>query len=255
MNAKFKVTRGLKYPVGKQYCNGDSFYSLSIEGDTENPMDFIDKNRTKIEEYFYEKLQEDAERYKDFLKERESVQRVSTINNKRYPHVTNIITPDMPPIPHIMEHAYYGTKLDEAMKQYIDKGITAVDWDEQKNVKLNLDDMVAGAIRQIESNKLELSRHSVKCLNEDFIYCGELDATGSLGGASVVIDFKKTKNVSKALKEKYFMQIAAYAACSETLVDAMVIVTPYDIFVEGDTIGYFQKFLLCRGAYKERFGI
>jgi hypothetical protein len=72
---------------------------------------------------------------------------------------------------------------------------------------------------------------------------------------NVLVDFKKTKNIQGAIKNKYFMQLAAYSKCLDDI-DAIIIINPYaEPIIETNIDKYFGMFLIERGVYKERFGV
>jgi hypothetical protein len=169
-----------------------------------------------------------------------------------FPHVTNIITPDKPQIPNIDDHAKLGTAYDEQMKQLMKHGKYDV-YEEKLAFEYDFRTMMTGSIKNINDMRIVMVSDSLKIRHEGYKFCGEMDALVKFMDGIWLLDFKKTKNVTKDLREKYFKQIAAYASTQENI-EGGIIFTPYEVIVEGHLQPYWEKFLVDRGIYKQRFG-
>lgn len=185
--------------------------------------------------------------------------RVTVINGVSYPHVTSIITPITPLIPDIDKHGEVGTYLDQAFKSYIEEGVFALPQNDLSDKWLDmLKECVLKMGKRMDAikDKIELKNHSIKIVNNEHVYCGEMDAEGKYEGEAAIFDCKKTKTLDKNMVEKYFMQISAYAKAYSKDVKCLVILSPYkDPVVTRETDKYFDMFLAKRAAYKEIYGI
>lgn len=199
--------------------------------------------------------------------------RFSEIDGVKYPHVTDIISLGVTPkIPHIKEHAYHGTFLDRAIKNYIDTGILAVpegfETQETPNIKKTTHDLLIDAGKKLKELKdvLHFNGHTLAGVNHTHRYIGEMDAWGVYKGKKVLIDIKKTKSITGDILEKYLMQVSAYAnfeSVSNGKADGFtyegaLIFSPYcePIFIDMKQISeYFKKFLEKREQFKQKFGM
>jgi len=246
-------------PSGLPYSNINPSYTLTREfEDTLDPSE-MDVELRDMKDYIDGKIKSDFDMYMDFMKQKGCEDhRFTEIEGVKTPHVTNIITPDRPAIPHIEEHAILGTGLDTATKKFIDTGEWTVPQIEPTpNVKVTIDELVMLMSEWFEKNPLvRMTNHSIYVHNKEFCYCGELDSLGFIGEDSCIFDVKKTKVITKELYSKYFQQMAAYAKCLEVEPDLMCIVSPYnEPIIEANVERYFNKFLINRGRYRERFNI
>lgn len=276
-NRRLRVsyTNGATIPSGKNYANQKPSYTITQEIDIDDPMwerklveqeakeqigwmknyvdDMVKKDMSNMKESFgYEPLPEHH--------------RITVIDGVKYPHVTNIITPDRPKIKFLDEHAELGTKLDEVMKIYIDTGIYAYDdFEDKGNISQTFDEVFSEMyLNHLQEgcnsalfNSINLYTHSIKVVSDgEYNYCGELDALATCKvRGQCIVDFKKTKNLTRTLQKKYFMQMAAYSNAMETKPDNMIIVTPYTYIISRDIDSYIRSFMSKRKEYKMRFGI
>ena len=186
--------------------------------------------------------------------------RFDIINEVKFPHVSEVISPEPPPIPHLNDHGELGTHFDGCGKVWIDTGIWAYqDFKDRGNIKSTWDDLYLKMAEWIElyGSQFTFEGHSKKVINDDFVYTGEMDAWGKFGAYRAIFDFKKTEKLGP-MKEKYYMQMAAYAKSlpKEEQPQCMVIISPFNEPVpEMNIDGYYEKFLFLRGEYKGRFGI
>ena len=190
--------------------------------------------------------------------------RFTLINGKPCPHVTNIITPVTPKIPHIEEHALQGKWLDGCFKNLIDEGIFAplvLDAPKTLNIAPLSDLFSKGrewVAKWVKYGEIEFMGHSRKVFNKEYWFCGELDSTGLYHSKQAIHDFKKTKNLTKALAEKYFIQMGGYSLSDELPLDPvyLVICSPYNPpMATEDVKGYQNKFLALREKYRKEYGV
>jgi len=237
-------------------------YSYSVEyEDSDLPQDkmdvFIDDEIGKIRDKINTLIAEDITR----IKQPPNL-RIEVVDGVKYPHVTDIISLGITPaIPHIEEHAYLGNLLDACMKEFVDEG-TIVYPDNIRptpNITVTFTD-IFDALRgwwKEYGSQMHFDRHSVKGINTVHRYLGELDATGTYHSKKAIFDFKKTKKISGELKDKYFMQMAAYANFDKTTKpEVLVICSPFNPPIVTDEIGkYYEMFLAKRKEYKTKFGV
>lgn len=184
--------------------------------------------------------------------------RFTVIDGVKYPHVTNIITPETPKIPDIEKHGEVGTLLDKCCKAYIEEGIITYPEEIKLEGKwlLMFEECFKGMTKRLEEMKAyKFEAHSLKVHNAPLNYCGELDAIGMFKKKTCIFDFKKTKNLD-VMEDKYFMQMAAYSGCLEKPVDLLVIVNPYEAPRVTDKVShYFDMFKVKRQEYRDKYGI
>lgn len=251
-----------------QYGSEDVFSSISHEITSEKTL--TGKQLTKYQQSLEELVREAVKREANLIRGGSqtvtlpSDHRFTEINGKPCPHVTNIITPAKPTyIKHLKEHGLQGTWLDGCFKNLISEGVLAPTSETPQTPNLgSVKPLYEAAEKWVEKyvkqGEVELISHSGKVFNEKHWFCGEYDAMGLYRGKLAIFDFKKTKKVSKALEEKYFMQMAAYSMSDD--IDAspvvMVICSPYNPpIVSEDIKTYREKFLKAREEYKTNFGI
>ena len=191
--------------------------------------------------------------------------RVYTYNGKKYPHVTDIITPDSLPIPDW--HMAVGTEIDLFMKAFFTKVPYKVKDDNMcVEAKANLKECVEAAQSWLMTfgTDMDMQNLDTKILNPDDVFVGTEDMEAIYNNMYSVVDFKKSKNLTKALKDKYFMQMAAYAMsprfdkAQREKVEQLVIASPFNDPVcvcYPDIEKYYKMFLEKRAAYKERFKV
>lgn len=258
-----KITHGDKATINTgNYENVNPMYSVSVEIEKEAVSEEeINLTLETIKGIVDKHLQDDINKIKIILP---PSLRVEEIDGVKYLHVTSAITPETPNIPFIEEHAILGTCLDTLAKNFIDGKL-----DEEivvpptPNVKTTFDEIRSCFLNWIIENQNDVvfESHSVKGLNSVYRYLGELDAVGLYKGGPAVFDFKKTKNINDELREKYFMQMAAYAhfdnvSGATPLPEYLVIVSPFNKpIATNDIEGYFNKFLLQLGKVQERYKI
>ena len=182
--------------------------------------------------------------------------RFTNHNGLILPHVTCILTPDTPSIPNIDDHAELGNAWEATITNLFKTNeYKAVDFADKGKIKTTYQDIFKAGEKMLpEYRKIEVEKYQEPVLNLDFRYAGTLDYLGTYDFLYSIIDAKKTKGITPELREKYFCQMAAYCKCLEPEPEQMIILTPYELIVEGDIEHYFQKFLLLRGRYEQRFG-
>lgn len=204
-------------------------------------------------------LKQQEERIKN-PKKHLSHHRIDVIDGISYVHVTTAITPITPLIRDIEKHGEVGTLLDGICKHYIDNGVFVmpeVTLDEKWS-KILID--CFNGIQDVfltHKDDLDLHGHSMKVLSKEHRYVGELDAFGNYKESPALFDFKKTKDLSKSIVEKYFMQLAAYAKAQTIFdVESLVILSPFNKpLVTNEVEKYFEMFLKKRAEYKETYGV
>lgn len=269
-----KLTYGNKATISLgNYENENPMYSVSIECDDQIESydetyvrNHLDKIKTIIDGYIFK----DFERVKQPKKF--EVQRVTQIGDKIYPWVTSIISPEPPAdIPYLDEHAYIGSLVHEATNNFIKGGCVANAYKLNKdtpkpqitaNLKLNWEEysMLKWMEKYADKYQVNFSRGEQFFKNDEFNYCGKMDTDGMFLDVYSFFDFKKTKTITPDLKEKYFMQLAAYAMCQEQpKPEGLVIISFHptlpEPIVTKDIEKYFNMFLEKRKQYKDRFGI
>jgi hypothetical protein len=255
-----------------QYESRDLFASRSIEfKQSDIPEDTTlnqfcnDQRRTAFNELQEElDYQESRIRHPELKKSFPKHHRFTMRNGIRFPHVTNIISYDkeeqLNRIPDLNLHAQVGTALDWSCKRYVEEGILLFNEDHGLDngwLEKYLDCLSnMNKVLKKAKKKIDLRGHSQKIIDEQHRYAGELDAFGLYDGVESVFDFKKTKQLSKAICEGYFMQMAAYARGSGLFFERLVILSPYNPPKVCDAVDeYFEKFLEKRKGYKETYGI
>jgi len=194
-------------------------------------------------------------------------QRIKVIDGIRYPHVTDIICPDGKPIPNITEHAYFGTLLDGAFKNWMDNGnfIPKEEVVDQANIGNLWPEIYKAMSDRIEKwnfdKTFDFKGHSKSIVSKEHVYCGELDVYGYINvdgkKLKTVFDIKKTKSLKGKVLEEYKMQIAAYAKAFDNDIEAGCILSPFNepvIISKEELDKSFNGFLELRKTYKERFG-
>ena len=256
---RISYTNKFTAPSGLPYSNFSPCYTETREYDIDFSQEVMDEEFNEIKQGIDARIFKDIDLFTDSLKERGCEgHRFSEVDGIKTPHVTNILTPDRPPIPNIEEYAAQGTMLDEVVKMRLDMGLWV--YPEERptpNVKAPFSELFFGIADWFKKNpEVRLFNHSRKVYNKEFCYCGEYDAVGYAYNMFTIADVKRTKKITKELYSKYMMQMAAYAKCLEVEPDLMCIISPYNPpIVEGNIDKYFHKFLLARGAYKQRFGV
>jgi len=181
------------------------------------------------------------------------------IDGVKYPRVTKIITPDTPKIPYIEEHAEIGNLLDEVVKIYAQTGkYVYIPFEDKGNIKCKWDEVfqLMWDWLQLHGDKCIFTDCDISLKNDEHMYCGEADLYGSFDNIYTLFDVKKTEKLGKAILEKYFMQIAAYAMCCELRPKQVIIISPYnEPIIESDVEKYFEMFLEKREIFRRRFGI
>lgn len=254
---KISYTNKGTVPTALQYSNINPCYTITKEVEDNAVHSELELIKTYI----------DARVYDDFIEMKKIYKQVGTTNHRidlingvKYVHVTSFLTPETPKIPFIEDHAELGTALDTLAKNYADMGQFVYDgsFKDRGNISVTYDEVYHAFQEKMKENRprMDFAGHSLKCQNDEFKYVGELDLLGTFEGALCVFDVKKTKNISKALYDKYMMQMASYAVTLDSLPDLMCILTPWqDPIIEGNIEKYFRKALIERGKYAERFGI
>jgi len=258
---KLSKTASLKLPTGIQYTNSDWCVTMTeeIAAPTKNRDEEIAKKQVELDTYVDTWLLEHKDKYINLLKSQGAKEhRFTEKGGVNYPHVTNILTPDTPQIPHIQEYASQGNALDEVGKQYCLTGeIISVEPKPHPNIKQNYAELYQGFTVNLADKRITLTNIGELIFNDEFIYCGTPDAFGLFDSVPTIFDFKRS--VSKKNIKKYWMQMAAYCKCLNPEVEPepelMVLISPDGIYVEGDIQSNFHQFLLLRGVYKERFGL
>ena len=251
-----------------QYGSKDVFSSISMEVESEKAL--TDKQLIKMQEKVFCLTREACQKEADLIREDRQPKtqlpshRYDIIDGKSCPHVTNIITPETPKIPHIEEHAAQGTWLDGCFKNLIEEGILSPTQDAPHTPNIgSVADLYDKASKWVtgycKDGKVELDSHSTKVMNRKYWFCGELDAIGKYHGKPAIFDFKKTKNLkNKQLVEKYFMQMAAYSLHDNLHIEPsfLVICSPYNPPMATENIKEYQeKFLALRKQYKQTYKV
>jgi len=250
-----------------QYGSKDVFSSMSMEVETEKAL--TDAQLKKVQSKLNKLTRAICDEESDQLRGGRATQtpsshRFTSIDGKPCPHVTNIITPETPKIPHIMEHAAHGTWLDGCFKNYIEDGVLSPTQDCEPTPNIGSVLPMYKKAREwvglyCKEGKVELTSHSISCFNRKYWFCGELDAIGTYHGKPAIFDFKKTKNLkNKALVEKYFMQMAAYSMHDNLHIQPsfLVICSPHNPPMATENVKeYQQKFIEKRKQYKTNFNI
>jgi hypothetical protein len=250
------VCNSMSIASGVQYENYKPFYSIQELLPAGSDVEAVIASRKA---QLSSVIEDDYKRFHNCRSNDKAIEghRIEVINGVRYPSVTTVLNPVQPSIPFIEEHAMIGTAMDKCMKGYIDTGLMTLGEDvNTPNVKEGWKSVFNSLSNNIDNlSKFKWIEHSQKVYNHDFIYHGEYDAHAEYEGMNVLVDFKKTKNIKGAIKNKYFMQLAAYSKCLDDI-DAIIIINPYaEPIIETNIDKYFGMFLIERGVYKERFGV
>ena len=206
-----------------------------------------------------------AEEVGNAIKQQEPEIRVYTYNGKKYPHVTNIISPDPLPIP--SWHMDVGTEVDLYMKAFFQGKVYVPDTSKFSNISEavnNLKECIEAAKDWLIVNgtDIQMKDLDVKIINHDDLYVGTDDMECVYNNMYSIVDFKKTKNLDKKIVEKYFMQMAAYAKGSRfdkkdrPEIKQLVIASPFNdpvVCAYPDIDKYYEKFLDARKEFKKRF--
>lgn len=266
---KISCTKSCKPPSGVPYSNTD--HSWTVTQEIEMPESNNGKKHVEeevkiqlawMESYLGDKVKTTFDLWENFrTRENPPEDHYRIIEGRKVPRVTSIITPDRPEIPHIEDHAELGTLLDETWKDFIDYGVWVYrDYEDKGNIRQSWDDLYFAGYEWLQNNLngTVFVKHSVPVFNGEWDYCGELDAICKKKDMLVIADFKKTEKLAKAIKEKYYMQMAAYAKAlpKEEQPQGMVIISPFNKpQICPDIDLYFDKFIEKRKQYKQRFGL
>ena len=254
---KISYTNKATIPSGLPYSNTSPCYTITREYGESQTQNVLDMETQEIKAYIDGMITKDFLAFKDYQKQQGATDhRFTEIEGVKVPHVTNIITPDRPAIPNIEEHALLGTALDQAVKNWMDLGVWVYEEVSAPSISGNSEEILSLIAEWFEKNDVRLVDHSIKVHSKEYNYCGELDAVGYEGNDFTIFDVKKTKKITKALYEKYFMQMSAYAKCLAVEPELMCIISPHNKpIVEANVDKYFNKFLIARGRYQERFSV
>lgn len=255
-----KISHGDKATINiGNYENVNPMYNLSVEIDKETvTTEEIETELARIKQIVDTHLQRDIDAIKNTVPPN---LRVDEIDGVKYLHVTSAITPVTPDIPHIEEHAALGTALDTLAKSIIDGTEVVISPPQTPNVKTTWDELKTAFAKWVidHSEDVVFTAHSIKGINSVYRYIGELDAVGMYKGSPAIFDFKKTAKVNAELRDKYFMQMAAYAHFDNTtssvdFPEYLVIVSPFnEPIITTDIQKYWEMFLQTLARTQERY--
>lgn len=267
MSYLYRITQSSSEKVPTvQYGSKDTFSSLTTEITVEKPL--TDKKLAKYQDNLARLTREAVEKESELIRGDKQTgtipphHRLTDINGKPCPHVTNIITPVTPPIPFIIEHGLQGTWLDGCFKNLIDEGVLSPsdetpDTPNIGSVKVLFETAEKWVAEHCKLGEVDFISHSRKIVNKKHWFCGELDSEGLYKGKQAIFDFKKTKKIPKGLRDKYFMQMAAYSMGDGVIKPKyLVICSPYNPPIVTDEVKkYRDMFLKARTDYKNNFNV
>jgi len=265
--SRVSYTNRATIPTGVQYENQCPSYTITRENialDTPVGKKYLEKWEEKalseIKGQVDLKIRQDLDLLQNYkTRENVPINSYRLIDGVKYPRVTSIITPDMPNIPFIEDHQELGIKLDETFKIWADTGVFPYDeFKDKGNIKTTWDELYKKACEWIDKygKDVEVNEHSKAVINDEYKYSGELDFKGSFLKRPAIMDVKKTEKIQKSIKDKYFMQMAAYDLANGNSAEIYLIISPFNEPVFTDEKEKYQKmFLQKREEFKKRYGI
>jgi hypothetical protein len=181
------------------------------------------------------------------------------IDTLHFPHVTSIISPTTPRIPHIDDHAELGSMLDDFFAGRIEgKENDFPTFKDKGNIKMTWAELIKAAKEWYKKywDRFKWESHHISVFNMTHKYCGEFDAYGRYEGQKAMMDFKKTVNINKSIREKFWTQMAAYDMAHNNDAQVYVICSPFNAPIVTEEVGkYRRKFLELRDKYKTLYKI
>jgi len=273
---RLSYTNKATIPTGIPYENQTPCYTVTQEIPIPCFMDdqaFVEKETELqinwMKGYIDSKINRDFELLAKFrgIEALPDWHRIDVIDEQVYPHISEIIEPAKPLfIKYLDAHSYLGTLLDSTFKDYYDLGEWVYrDSKDTSVINQSYEDLFQLGWDWIEEYKdyIQLMEHSIKVINPNLRFVGELDQLCMIDGQFGIADFKKTKVLSKERKEVFFMKMAAYAKNLPDIIiekygqpQFMTIISPYNPLTTCEDIeDYYNKFILKRQVYSTRFGI
>ena len=175
-------------------------------------------------------------------------------DGKKYISVTQVITPIKPKIPNFELYGLRGDIYHRIFKLWTTKGEYKPDITDEEKEKLKI-------IKGIDENALEwvtkepnveYVTSEQEVFNDEYLYAGRYDACGILDKIPAIFDLKS----GRVDKDKWFMQLAAYAKAVGDI-KLMVVYSLKDkkIYTDDRIDFYFGMFIQKRKDFKERYGV